>query len=157
MSLDYLYGHPAVGEFVAAHIPHARGRGFGPGAAMMTLGVLRGDELIGGLIYHNWDPVAGTIEISGAATDPKWLTRETIRRMHAYPFEACGCQMVYMRVPTDNDRLLRQLAIVGYRFTVLQRIFGRARNGIVAQLMVEDWQEGRLLARCRGPLQQEAT
>ena len=74
--MRYLIGQNAiVGPFVAAHIPHC-GRGFGD--KIMTLGVVDGERLIGGLVFHNHDPEAAIIEISGAAIDPRWLTRETL-------------------------------------------------------------------------------
>src|SRR5215831_17384921 len=84
-----------VGEFVAALIPHCR-RGFG--ANIRTLGVLDDDQLIAGVVYHNWDVDAGIMEISGAATHPRWLSRRTLMLMHCYPFGVdCKCQMVVQR------------------------------------------------------------
>ena len=64
--LDYIYGHDAIiADFVAQLIPHCR-RGFGPKA--VGIGVVDGNVLIAGIVYHNWDPEAGIIEISGART-----------------------------------------------------------------------------------------
>ena len=100
--LDYVYGHDAiVADFVAHLIPHCR-RGFGPQA--VAVGVVDGSVLIAGIVYHNWDPEAGIIEISGAALPGvQWLTRETLKRMYRYPFFVCGCQMKVMRVPADDE------------------------------------------------------
>lgn len=139
--MRYLIGQNAiVGPFVAAHIPHCR-RGFGD--KIMTLGVVDGERLIGGLVFHNHDPEAAIIEISGAAIDPRWLTRETLRLMHYYPFVDCKCQLAVMRVPADNERLLRQLAMLGYEFTLLRRLFGRERDGVLAALTQETWHAGK--------------
>jgi RimJ/RimL family protein N-acetyltransferase len=139
--MRYLIGQNAiVGPFVAAHIPHCR-RGFGD--QIMTLGVVDGERLIGGLVFHNHDPEAAIIEISGAAIDPRWLTRETLRLMHYYPFVDCKCQLAVMRVPADNERLLRQLAMLGYEFTLLRRLFGRERDGVLAALTQETWHAGK--------------
>ena len=97
--LDYVYGHDAlVSKFVAELIPECRERGFGKCKA---IGVIDEDgKLIGGLVYRNWCPEVGTIEISGAALPgTNWLSRRTIQRMYDYPFYQCGCQMV---IKTDD-------------------------------------------------------
>ena len=142
----YLYGHDEiVAQFVAQLIPHCR-RGFGPAAK--TIGVLNEQgHLIAGMVYHNYDPEAEIIEMSGAAITPRWLTRGMVARMHQYPFLQCGCQMVAMRVPSDNERLLRQLAVYGYAFTLVRRLFGRDRDGVIATLTDEDWAENKFNKR----------
>jgi RimJ/RimL family protein N-acetyltransferase len=136
--LRYVYGHDqVVADFVARLIPHAR-RGFGPNAK--AIGVI--DErgvLIGGLVYSNFDPEAETIEISGAAITPRWLTRETIARMYQYPFHQVRVQMIYQKTPADNERLLRQLAEYDYAFVKVPRMFGRERDGVLCMLTYEAW------------------
>ena len=106
-------------------------------------------KLIGGLIYHNWDPEAGVIEISGAAVSPRWLTRETIRHMYSFPFHQLGVQMVVQRTPADDLRLLRQLAAYSYMFIKVPRMFGRERDGVLCLLTREDWESNRFNARFR--------
>jgi len=127
-----------VGEFVAALIPHCR-RGFG--ANIRTLGVLdEDDQLIAGIVYHNWDVEAGLMEISGAATHPRWLSRRTLMLMHCYPFGVdCKCQMIVQRIPADNVRLLSIVKRYGYELREIPRLFGRHRNGVVATLTDEAW------------------
>src|SRR5215510_5207780 len=135
--LHYLYGHDeTVADFVARLIPHCRARGFG---ACKAIGVLDDDgRLVGGVVYNNYDPEAGCIEISGAATSPRWLTRETIARMYQYPFLQVGVQMIVQRTPAENERLLRQLAAYDYMFVKVPRMFGRERDGVLCLLTRED-------------------
>ena len=144
--LDYVYGHDeTVADFVAMLIPHCRERGFG---ACKTIGVV--DEegtLIGGVVYHNYDPEAGVIEISGGAINPRWLTRRTIAQMYQYPFLQLGVQMIVQRTPADNERLLRQLAAYDYMFVKVPRMFGRDRDGVLCMLTVEDWEKNRFNKR----------
>jgi RimJ/RimL family protein N-acetyltransferase len=152
--MRYLIGHnDVVARFVAAHIPHCE-RGFG--TKIMTLGVVDGGRLIGGLVYHNYDPEAATIEISGAAIDPRWLTRTTLRLMHVYPFVDARCQMVVMRVSADNTRLLRQLKALGYKRVTVERLFGRDRDGVVATLTDDVWKSRRIHQRVGLMQHQEA-
>ena len=71
---------------------------------LKSIGIVEGNELIAGLIYYNWNPDAGFIEISCAALPGRnWLTRETIKRSYQYPFLTCGCQMLFAIVAEDNE------------------------------------------------------
>lgn len=145
--LRYIYGHDdAVAFFVAQLIPHCRARGFG---RCKAIGVINErDELIAGIVYHNFDPDAGIIEISGAAIPrSRWLTRGTIARMYQYPFLQCGCQMIVQRTPADSEQLLRQLAAYDYMFVKVPRMFGRERDGVLCLLTREAWEGNRFNKR----------
>lgn len=144
--LDYVYDHDEiVADFVAALIPACRGRGFG---RCKTIGVVEGGLLIAGLVYHNYDPDAGTIEISGAALPGHyWMTRETLKRMYQYPFLGCRCQMVINRVPADDERQLRQLAAYNYMFIRVPRALGRDKDGVLCLLTREDWEANKFNQR----------
>ena len=151
--LDYLYGHDhKVAHFVAQMIPHCH-RGFGPN--IKAIGVLDANGfLIAGMVYHNWDPDAGIIEMSGAALPAKyWLTRETLARIFQYPFHQVGCQMVVMRVRADNEPLLGVLARYGFAFSKVPRLFGRDCDGIVATLTREAWEENKFNQRLKHHLE----
>ena len=147
--LDYLYGHDAtVADFVAQLIPHCR-RGFGPHCK--AIGILEDDgRLIAGMVYHNYEPEAQIIEMSGAALPKKqWLTRGTLARMYQYPFLQIGCQMTVMRVPADDEQLLWILARYNYSFVRIPRLFGRDRDGVVCSLTAEDWAANRFNRRLK--------
>lgn len=150
--LDYVYGHDeVVSDFVAALIPHCR-RGFGNARA---IGVVDQGDLIAGIVYHNYDPTAGLIEISGAALPGKyWLTRGTLRRMFQYPFHQCGCQMLVQRTPADNLALLAVLARFNYSFFLIPRLFGRDRDGVVCTLTREAWSANKFNQRLKHYVEQ---
>lgn len=138
--LDYVYGHDQlVADFVAQLIPSCRGRGM-PEKSKAWGVIDKNGRLVAGMVYHNYDPDAGTIEMSGAALPGvQWLTRETIRRMYTYPFLQLKCQMVLMRVDADDERLLRQLASLNYAFIKIPRLLGRHKDSVVCLLTEEDW------------------
>jgi hypothetical protein len=148
MSLEYVYGYDGVvGAFVARLIPHCQ-RGFG--FNIKTIGVVDGHELIAGIVYHNWEPEAGIIEISAAALPGEpWLSRETLRRMFGYPFLECKCQMVVQRIPADDERQQSMMARFGYMLIKVPRMYGRDRDGVLALLTVEDWAENKFNRRLR--------
>ena len=61
----FVYGQDvAVGDWVHERIPHAE---FGP---YVAIGLAEDNTLIAGVVYHNYVPRYGNIEISMAATTP---------------------------------------------------------------------------------------
>ena len=136
--LQYVYDQPeAVAYFVAQLIPHVSARGFGKCKA---IGVLdQTGKAIAGIVYHDYSPEAGVISISAASITPRWLTRETIKRMYAYPFEQLNVQMLVQLTPAEDERLLRQLAAGGYSFIKVPRLLGRDRDGVLCLLTREAW------------------
>ena len=148
MTLRYVFDRPdIVANCVAMMIPRCRARGFGKCSA---IGIIDEEgKLIGGIIYNQWDPEAGTVQIHGAAVHPRWLTRETIRVMYTYPFHQLGVQMIWQLTPAEDVRLLRQLAAYDYSFIKLPRMFGREHDGVLCLLTYEDWANNRFNKRFR--------
>jgi RimJ/RimL family protein N-acetyltransferase len=147
MSLRYVYEQDVtIARFVAAMIPTVGWRGFDN---CRTIGVIDASgNLIAGIVYNNWNPMSGIIEVNAAAIPgSKWVTRETLHRMSAYAFEKCACQMAVMRVRESDDRLLRQLAAYGFTFVRIARLFGRDADGVYCSLTVEDWANNKFNKR----------
>lgn len=141
--LGYVYGHDAaVARFVAQRIPNALALDFEEG--VRAIGVVDDGLLIAGIAYHNWDPDAGVIEISGAALPGRvWITRETLRRSYQYPFHQCGCQMVVQRTHASDERLLSELARLNYAFILVPRMYGRDSDGVLCCLTYEAWADNK--------------
>jgi hypothetical protein len=153
--LDYVYGQDqAVAHFASQLIPSCRVRGFGP---CKTIGVLEDGELIAGLIYHNYDPDAQIIELSGAALPGhNWLVPETIKRQYQYPFHQCNCQMIVQRNSAADERLLRMLAAYNYMFVPVPRMFGRDKDGVLCLLTYEAWADNKFNKRFKHHLRADA-
>lgn len=145
--LDYIYGHnEIVARFVQALTPAVRERGFGRCTA---IGVIDDTgSLIAGVVYHNYDPDAEIIQMSGAALPGlQWVSRETLRRTFGYPFLQLGCQMVLMQVPATDERLLRQLAALNFTFIKIPRLLGRGKDAVACLLTREAWQANKFNQR----------
>lgn len=127
-----------IRRFIEYHIPRCRERGLPDGGA--AIGVVNDDEeLIGGIYYHDFDPDAGTIEISSAATDRRWLTRSTLKVLFTYPFEGLGCQMVAARHSAKDKALARMFRAYGFKQVTIPRLFGRDEDGILSTLTDDAW------------------
>ncbi len=125
-----------LSKWVADLIWPGKSRDFGNCQAMA---VLEDDILIAGMVYHNYEPDSGVIEISGAGTSKRWLTRETLRKMFAYPFEECDCQTVVMRVSDHDEPLHRMLTAYGFERYRIPRLRGRDEAENVFVLTDDNW------------------
>ena len=115
-------------------------RGFGPCAA---IGVARGEELIGGVVFSNWTPEAGVMEMTAASTDPRWMTREVIRTVFEYAFRHHHCQLVVWRVSAENERTIALAERLGFTAYPIPRMRGRHEDEIVFTLTDDQWVSGR--------------
>ena len=116
-----------------------------------TMAVFEDGELIAGMVYHNYEPEAGVIEISGAGTSKRWLTRQTLRKMFAYPFEECGCQAVVMRCDPEDAALRRMLTAYGFELYVIPRLRGRDKDENVFLLTDDAWASNKFNRREKRP------
>lgn len=109
-----------LSRLVADRIWPTKGRDFGE---CKGIAVLEDGKLAAGLLYHNYDPDAHVIEISGAAWVKGWLTRDVLKAMYGYPFIDCDCQAVIQRV-SDHDtaqhRMLTAYGAIRYRIPRLR-------------------------------------
>lgn len=135
-----------VADFVARHIP-GEVRSFEKASA---IGYVHNGTLIGGTVFSNYDPEAGVVELSTAATSPRWLTRETMHAMFAIPFDQWGCQMVVLRVAEDNERMVRIAQKFGFDGHLIPRLGGRDKGVWIFTLTDDAWRQHRSERRNNG-------
>lgn len=127
-----------MARWVAARIPNCS-RGWETCVAMR---VFRDDETIGGVIFHEWNPEAGTMCMS-AAGEPGWLNRAVLHAMHSYIFDAVGCQLAVLQVSEHNARMRRIGLAYGYTETRIPRLRGRNEAECILTLADDDWRASR--------------
>jgi RimJ/RimL family protein N-acetyltransferase len=134
-----IHGHnQTIAAFVASMIPRCRETGFSGNCT--AIGVADGSAtVVGGFVYHNYDPDSLVIEISAASTNKRWLTRPVLYALFGYPFLELGCQMVYCQVSERNKPLLRICKGYGFSQIEVPRWFGRDEACILNTLTVEAW------------------
>ena len=105
-----IYGLDAeFAAWVAARLPHVGADlGFGNCRAVgVAQGVAPEDKLLAGVVYHDWQPKASTIQISCAARSPLWAHPDTLAELLAIPFERMGVNKIWMAIPHTNERAIR--------------------------------------------------
>ena len=152
MPLRYVYDQDLlVADFVArAKIAsgHTKRAGF-PDKNLRAIGISdERNELIAGIVYFNYNPEAGTIEMSvEALPKQRWLTPTTLGVMFQYPFVHCGCQMLITKTMARSTHVLRMLAAMNFSLIRIPRAGGRNEDGVLALLTVEDWLASRFTKR----------
>lgn len=114
--------------------------------ACVAMRVYRGEETIGGVVFHDWNPEAGTMCMSSAG-EPGWLNRSVLHAMHSYIFDAAGCQLAVLQVSERNERMLRIGLAYGYTATRIPRLRGRDEAEIILTLTDDDWRASRFHKR----------
>ena len=124
-----------VAAWVADQIPHADD--FEP---CYAIGVVVGESLVAGVVFNNYQPKYGTIELSMAAVSPRWAKRETIKELLEYPFSHLGCYKVYTVTPIDNEKALKVNAHIGFKKeAVLASHFGEKRHAVIMRMLLPDY------------------
>lgn len=125
----------ALAAWCAARIGLARGLA----RPVRMMGVFDGGHLLGAAAFHNFDPDAGVMEISAAASSPRWLSRPVLWEMFSYVFDRAGCQTCVLRVSARNARLHRILTAYGFDHVTVPRLRGRDEDERIFWLHDEVW------------------
>lgn len=128
----------AVAAWVAAHIPGCE-RGFD---AARAVGVLSGGRLVAGVVFHDWNPERGLIELSAAATDRRWLTREVVRVVFGYAFTVA--RMAVTRTGESNAPVRRIWRALGATEYVIAGLWGPDEAGVIFTLTPQQLAASRL-------------
>ena len=148
MPIKYIFGQDQlVADFVART---KIASGFSPRAGftdkkLRAIGIANSaDKLIAGIVFLNYSPEAGTIEMSvEALPKQRWLTKQTIALMFQYPFQVCGCQMLITKTSARSEHVLRMLAAMNFSLILIPRAGGRDEDGVIGLLTYEDWVAGK--------------
>jgi RimJ/RimL family protein N-acetyltransferase len=109
-----------------------------------AIGVMRGNELAAGVVYHEYRPEQGDCEMSIAARTPRWASRAAIRTLLAYPFVQLDCRRVTARVRSDNERALRFDLGIGFQVEGrLKSWYAPGVDCVMLGLMRDDWKRGK--------------
>lgn len=134
---------PELAEWCAARIPHVGAAGFGPN---WTIGVALRGELVAAVTFHDFQPRAGTLQLSMASASPAWINRAVIGRILALVFEQRwgndGVQVrkLWVAIPSTADRTIRLNAALGLKpEATLRHQFAPGVHAIVCGIMAHEY------------------
>jgi RimJ/RimL family protein N-acetyltransferase len=91
----------------------------GPGECHRALGVVRGERLIGGVVFFNYR--GHDIEIAIGFDRQAWATPDVLRGLFAYPFGQLGCERVTAQTGASNVRAQRLLERTNWKLEGVKR------------------------------------
>lgn len=142
--MKLLYGHDAeVAHWVAQRIAHVGdGASFGP---CVAIGVIDGAGVLkGGVVYHNWLPTYGNVELSFASEGRRWLTREIICSLLRYAWVQLQVIRLTAVTPQTATSARRFLDDFGFkREGVVRQGFGKTENAIISGLLRREWEASK--------------
>jgi len=115
-------------------------RGFGPCKAV---GFVKDGALIAGVVFHNFDPWSGVIELSSYSTRRDWLTKARLRVIFGYPFDQVGLRMCVARISENNTRTLRIWRALGADLHRIPDLRAEGEAEVIATLKRDDWQSSK--------------
>ncbi|WP_437352689.1 GNAT family N-acetyltransferase [Neorhizobium petrolearium] len=131
--------HAAMVSYVDERIGNS-GRGFGH---CKTMGVFENGDVLGVIVFHNWNPESQVIEISAAADSPRWLRPTVLNRIFRYAFDDIGCQLVVARMSEDNEHTQRIFRRYGFQRYLIPRLRGRDEDEWIFTLTDDAWRGGK--------------
>lgn len=132
-----VYGQ-AVADFVAAQLGFDRGFG-----ACQAIGFCEDGNLVAGVVFHNWVPENGVIELSAASLHRRWLTRARLSAIFEYPFEQLKCRLAVARTSEHNATARRIWRSLGADEYVIPELRGPSEAEAIYLLHAEKWLSGK--------------
>lgn len=114
-----------------------------PFDAAVTLGFVDGDKVVGGLVFHNWSPEHGVIEVTAASLSRKWFKRSILKQATAYVFEKCNCHAMVARTAPDNTPVLKIWRALGADEVTIPHLRGRGVPEVVFVLTDAAWRASK--------------
>ena len=106
-----------------------------------AIGVLddRG-QLMCGVVYHDYRPECGTMQLSIASSNPMWARKETITQLLTYPFIDLKIYKCWITVPSDNTKSLATTKHIGFKQeAILHHQFGKDRHAHCMKMSRKDF------------------
>lgn len=115
----------------------------------VCLGVVRDGAPIGCVVFNDYNPEAGTIELTMAATKRNWVSKTILEEIRRYCFDELSLQMILARTKADNRHIRRILKSYGFDEYVIPRLMGRKTDGVIMTLTQEQSEFSKIGKRCR--------
>ena len=133
-------GQKAADEYLTARIPALAGGSIQPAQFAMVIGTQGGLQAV--VAFHQHDKRAGTLMLTMAANDPRWLTRSNVQALLAYPFEQVGINKLWTWTAGDNERALRVNEWIGLkRQAEIPDQYGPGLSAVICGMTHAEWQK----------------
>jgi RimJ/RimL family protein N-acetyltransferase len=131
-----------VADWVAERIPDVA-EAYNNFGECRAIGVLSDSKrIICGVVFHDYAPIAETMQLSVAASNPMWARKETIKQLLSYPFEQLNLFKCWLAIAHDNLMSLRTSDHIGFKHEATMRHqFGKDRHAILKRMFKPNYEE----------------
>jgi len=101
------------------------------------------EGLVAGMVYHNYDPDTGVVELSAFSSRRDWTNRERVHRVFDLPFSTWGVRLLVARMSEHNHRARGVFSRLGAREYVLADLRAPGEAEALAVLCRGQWQQSK--------------
>lgn len=120
---------PPVLDFFKQHCP-----GFMATQDLTAIGLRRDGQLVAATLYENFNGANVWVHCAGES-GARWLVRDYLLAIFAFPFEVCKVQRVSAYVQADNWRSRRFIEHLGFQAEAVLRGAGSAGVDLIVYVM----------------------
>lgn len=128
----------AVLRWVGARIPHAPNLWMDMNAIAMAV-VTDGEQMAAGVVFNNYIPDDGTIQVHLAACNPLWTRGTIVRDILAYPFDKLQVNKVWGATPIDMVQVLEVNRKMGFTREAVLRYHVRGKHAVITGLLRKEY------------------
>lgn len=146
MRFALIYGaDEQFAAWAANRLEHVGAPGFGPCRAVaIATGDTAADRIWGVVVFHDYQPRAGTCQVSVASVSPLWAQPRALAELMAIPFgdkpDGWGCHKLWVAIPHSNERSLRFNRGIGMKQeAILRHHFGKGTHAVIMSMMRPAW------------------
>lgn len=125
-----------LSDWAAQRIAHVGAEGFGP---CWAVGVARRGTLAAVVVFHDYQPECGTVQLSCAAENPRWATRQVIGAILCAAFAGRlgrPVRKVWTATPHVNERAIRFNQGIGFvREAVLRQHYAPKVHAVICGML----------------------
>ncbi len=90
------------------------------GGDSRALGVIIDNELVAGIVYHNYKGFM--VECTLASTDRRWIQKGTVKAFMSYPFEDLDCVRFWATCRKSNKKMRKLFEGLGFKYEGAARL-----------------------------------
>ena len=129
---EFIFGRDKdVAAWVADHIPYVTEFG-----AASAIGINIGGNIRAGVVYHDYQPEARTMQVSIASETPVWARPATIGALLHYPFAQLDVWALFSQMAADNEPAIRFNEKLGFSHrVVIGHMYGPGNHGVITRML----------------------
>lgn len=96
------------------------------------------------IIFHDFQPEAGTMQVSAASSSPYWANPDVLHTLLSYAFDTNKVRKLWMAIPASSEEVLKFNTHLGFRWeAILRKHFSPTEDAIILSMMEDEYRATR--------------